>query len=73
MVMHFSYEKPRKEAIKEAIKNLYTGEILLVAGKGHENIQDYGNSKKYFSDRKCILSEIKKKNRNLSKNLKINI
>ena len=63
----------RKKAIKEAINNLHTGEILLVAGKGHENIQDYGTSKKFFSDRKCILNEIKKKNKNLSKNLKINI
>ena len=26
----------RKKAISEAIKNLSTGDILLVAGKGHE-------------------------------------
>ena len=51
----------REKAIKEAINNLHTGEILLVAGKGHENIQDYGTSKKFFSDRKCILGQIKKK------------
>ena len=63
----------RRKAIKEAINNLNTGEILLVAGKGHENIQDYGTSKKFFSDRKCILNQIKKKNKNLSKNFKINI
>ena len=62
-----------KSAIKEAIKNLLTGEILLVAGKGHENIQDYGNSKKFFSDKKCILKQINKKNKSLSKNLKLNI
>ena len=53
----------REKAIKEAINNLYTVEILLVAGKGHENIQDYGTSKKFFSDRKCILGQIKKKNK----------
>ena len=61
------------EIIKEAIKNLLTGEILIVAGKGHENIQDYGTSKKFFSDKKCILKNIKQKNKNLSKNLKLNI
>jgi len=49
------YEIPsREKAIKEAIKNLLTGEILIVAGKGHENIQDYGNSKKFFSDKKLL-------------------
>ena len=28
--------------------NLNTGEILLVAGKGHEKIQDYGKKKLFF-------------------------
>ena len=68
------YEVPsREKAIKEAIKSLQTGEILVVAGKGHENIQDYGSIKKFFSDRDCILKNIKKKNKNLAKNLKLNI
>jgi murE/murF fusion protein len=40
-----------------------TGEILIVAGKGHENIQDYGKYKKFFSDKKEILSSIKIKNK----------
>ena len=30
----------RAKAIFEATKNLNTGEILLVAGKGHEKTQD---------------------------------
>jgi len=63
----------REKAIREAIINLRTGEILVVAGKGHENIQDYGRSKKIFSDRNCILKIIKIKNKYLSKNIKINI
>ena len=68
------YEIPsREKAIKEAIKNLLTGEILVVAGKGHENIQDYGNFKNFFSDKKCILKNIKQKNKHLSKDLKLNI
>jgi len=68
------YEIPsREKAIKEAIKNLSTGEILIVAGKGHENVQDYGNSKNFFSDKKCILKNIKQKNKHLSKDLKLNI
>jgi MurE/MurF fusion protein len=63
----------RALAITEAIKNLNAGDILLVAGKGHEKTQDIGNKKIFFSDRKIILDAIKIKNKNLSENLKINI
>ncbi len=63
----------RKKAISEAIKNLNTGDILLVAGKGHEKTQDFGKKKIYFSDKKIILDCIKLKNTNLSKNFKVNI
>ena len=63
----------RKKAISEAIKNLNIGDILLVAGKGHEKTQDFGKKKIYFSDKKIILDCIKLKNTSLSKNFKINI
>ena len=63
----------RAKAISEAIRKLKTGEILLVAGKGHEETQDLGNSKIFFSDKKIILNSIKKKNLTLSDNLKFNI
>ena len=46
---------------------------MVIAGKGHEDLQDYGKVKKEFSDRKEILNSIKIKNRTLSKNLKVNI
>ena len=63
----------RKKAIHEAIMSLNTGDLLLVAGKGHEKFQDYGNKKNFFSDQKVILKSIKLKNRSLSNNLKLNI
>ncbi len=63
----------RSKAISEAIKKLNTGEILLVAGKGHEKVQDLGDKKIFFSDRKNILEAIKIKNLSLSNNLKLNI
>jgi MurE/MurF fusion protein len=63
----------RAKAISEAIKNLNTGEILLVAGKGHEKVQEIGVKKIFFSDKKIILDAIKTKNLALSNNLKINI
>ncbi len=63
----------RAKAISKAIQNLCTSEILLVAGKGHEKIQDLGKRKIYFSDKKIILDTIKIKNKNLSNNFKLNI
>jgi murE/murF fusion protein len=63
----------RAKAIGEAIKYLNTGEILLVAGKGHEKVQEIGLKKVFFSDKKIILDAIKIKNLKLSNNLKVNI
>ena len=63
----------RKKAIHKAIMGLNTGEILLVAGKGHEKTQDYGKKKFFFSDQEVILESIKQKNKFLSKNFKLNI
>ena len=50
----------RKKAIETAIKELKTNEILLVAGKGHETTQDYGNKIVNFSDKKIIKDFINK-------------
>ena len=63
----------RKKAIHKAIMSLNTGELLLIAGKGHEKIQDYGKKKLFFSDKQVILKSIKLKNKFLSKDLKLNI
>tara|TARA_Y100000590_G_scaffold402968_1_gene489159 strand:+ start:3654 stop:6485 length:2832 start_codon:yes stop_codon:yes gene_type:complete len=52
----------RKIAIRQAINELKPNEILLVAGKGHENTQDYGFKIKNFSDKKVIKEIISKKN-----------
>ena len=68
------YDIPnRGKAIDQAVQNLSTGEILVVAGKGHEKIQDYGKFKKFFSDKDCIIRSIKKKNKILKNDLKFNI
>ena len=68
------YEIPnRKKAIRVAIDRLNTGDLLLVAGKGHEKTQSYRKKKLFFSDQKEILESIKLKNKLLSNNLKLNI
>ena len=63
----------RKSAINKAIKQLETGQILLVAGKGHEKTQEFGNKNIFFSDKEEILKSIKIKNNILSTNLKLNL
>ena len=62
----------RADAIFSAVQNLNAGDILIVAGKGHENYQEY-KKKISFSDRNEIFKAINKKNLNLSNSLKINI
>ena len=51
----------RKKAIDFAIKELSENEVLLIAGKGHETVQDYGNSKVNFSDKQVVRNLIKRK------------
>ena len=63
----------RANAIKRAIFDMKTGDILIVAGKGHEKIQEYKKIKKLFSDQQQILKNITIKNKTLSSNLKLNI
>ena len=63
----------REKAIAQAIKKLETSEILLVAGKGHEETQDFGVKSVKFSDTQKIIKYGKIKNNNLSNNLKLNI
>jgi UDP-N-acetylmuramoyl-L-alanyl-D-glutamate--2,6-diaminopimelate ligase len=40
----------RKLAIEAAVKNAKSGDIVLIAGKGHENYQIIGTEKTHFSD-----------------------
>ena len=65
--------RDRKRAIKEAIFNLKNSEILLIAGKGHENTQSYKNKVRFFSDKDIIINSINLKNKNLSDDIKLNI
>ena len=44
----------RSKAIKQAIIKSSPNDIILVAGKGHENTQDYGNKTYFISDKKII-------------------
>ena len=62
----------RKLAIKNAILNSKSDEILIIAGKGHETTQEYRKKKK-FSDKDTIKESIRLKNKFLSNDWKLNI
>lgn len=50
----------RKDAIKTALNLVEDGDILLIAGKGHENYQIIKNHVMPFSDKEVILDLIEK-------------
>jgi UDP-N-acetylmuramoyl-L-alanyl-D-glutamate--2,6-diaminopimelate ligase len=49
----------RAEAILKATQNLKAGDVLLVAGKGHEQGQIIGKEKRPFSDHDAVRSAIR--------------
>ena len=49
----------RREAIKAAERYARPGDIILIAGKGHETYQIVGTEKKYFNDREEIEKQFK--------------
>jgi UDP-N-acetylmuramoyl-L-alanyl-D-glutamate--2,6-diaminopimelate ligase len=53
----YEYED-RAECIKAAIKNLNSGDTLLIAGKGHEDYQIIKNKKHHFSDIEEVLKNV---------------
>jgi UDP-N-acetylmuramoyl-L-alanyl-D-glutamate--2,6-diaminopimelate ligase len=46
----FLVEADRAKAIDLAIKEARVGDVVLIAGKGHENYQIFGKEKRHFSD-----------------------
>jgi UDP-N-acetylmuramyl-tripeptide synthetase len=48
----------RKEAIAKAIKMLENNDLLIIAGKGHEQYQIIGDIKYYFDEKEIIKKEI---------------
>ena len=49
----------RKEAIYKAIKELKRGDVLLIAGKGHETTQVIKENSIYFNDKEVVQKIIK--------------
>jgi UDP-N-acetylmuramoyl-L-alanyl-D-glutamate--2,6-diaminopimelate ligase len=52
----------RRDAIYRAIAKAKPGDVVLIAGKGHENYQIVGNDKFHFDDREEALDALRKLN-----------
>jgi len=49
----------RREAICRAIDRLMENDVLIIAGKGHETYQIFGNKKIHFDDREVVADYLK--------------
>jgi len=49
----------RREAIRTAIAELRSGDVLLIAGKGHESGQIFGDRVVPFSDHEAVAAALK--------------
>ncbi|MBR3974323.1 MAG: UDP-N-acetylmuramoyl-L-alanyl-D-glutamate--2,6-diaminopimelate ligase [Clostridia bacterium] len=47
-------EKNREKAIELAVNKAKAEDVILIAGKGHEEYQIKGNEQIFFSDEKCV-------------------
>jgi UDP-N-acetylmuramyl-tripeptide synthetase len=56
----FSVEESRAMAIAKSIQSAQANDVILIAGKGHENYQDEHGVKTYFSDKEQAWHEMTK-------------
>jgi UDP-N-acetylmuramoyl-L-alanyl-D-glutamate--2,6-diaminopimelate ligase len=53
--------RDRADAISFAIHSAAAGDVVLIAGKGHETHQDIGGNKLIFSDRNQVRFALQKR------------
>jgi UDP-N-acetylmuramoyl-L-alanyl-D-glutamate--2,6-diaminopimelate ligase len=56
---NYLVEPDRKEAIRLAVQEARKGDLLLIAGKGHEEYQETGGKRQDFSDREVLQETIR--------------
>lgn len=57
----YSLVSDRREAINRAVAAATGGDVVIIAGKGHETYQIVGNEKFYFDDREVAREAIKRR------------
>ena len=53
-IKHLHVTADRKLAIETALQNTRSGDIVLIAGKGHEDYQEINGVKHHFDDREIV-------------------
>ena len=46
--------QPRERAVREAIQQANINDLVLLAGKGHEDYQEIGRKRVHYSDRELV-------------------
>ena len=54
----FEIEPDRRQAIKKAVKLAHPGDTILIAGKGHEDYQEFENGHKIYFEDAVVASEV---------------
>jgi UDP-N-acetylmuramoyl-L-alanyl-D-glutamate--2,6-diaminopimelate ligase len=54
----FRIELDRGRAIRESLADAGARDVVLIAGKGHENYQIYGAERRDFSDQKTVAASL---------------
>ena len=62
---NYVIEPDRREAIRKAVKLAEAGDILLLAGKGHEDYQEIKGIRHKFSDREALEDAIRDRTKNV--------
>ncbi len=57
---HYEIELDREKAIAQALSRARAGDTVLIAGKGHENYQEFANTVIPFDDREVVRDLLKK-------------
>jgi UDP-N-acetylmuramoyl-L-alanyl-D-glutamate--2,6-diaminopimelate ligase len=55
---HTTVEHDRSRAIQAALRRSSSGDVVLIAGKGHEDYQIYGKVRRPFSDQSIVSAEL---------------
>jgi UDP-N-acetylmuramoyl-L-alanyl-D-glutamate--2,6-diaminopimelate ligase len=55
---NYIVESDRRKAIRAALKAAVKGDLVVIAGKGHEDYQIVGKARSHFSDREEVLTAL---------------